>query len=141
MAIPIRIKVHNLQDQVIYFISNQHTKEGLDPNIHPLDGIYSKKKSMLYVMVANYANKHITFNKGQCIEHMEPPIDKMSNTSLNSLTTQKMMDDQVQQDTFIPPLYHLSLEVKWSLDELLDSFESQSVKDKTSMGMANVAKM
>ena len=33
-ATPIKIKGHNLRDHVAYFISNQHTNKGLDPNIH-----------------------------------------------------------------------------------------------------------
>ena len=77
-----------------YFISNLHTKKRMDPNIHILNGIYNiKVKSTLYVMVANYTNKHTTFNKGQCIRHMELPIDNMPQTSVNSVTMQKMMDD------------------------------------------------
>ena len=67
---------------------------------------------MLYVMVANYANKLITFNKGQGIGHMELPIDKMSQTSVNSITPQKMMDDLVQPHNFTTPLHYLSSEVK-----------------------------
>ena len=98
---------------MVYFISNQYTKKGLDINIHVLDGIYNiKGKLTLYVMVANYTNKQVTFNKGQCIGHMEPPIDSMSQTSVSSVIIQKMMDDQAQPDTFTPLLYHLSLEVK-----------------------------
>ena len=58
---------------------------------------------MLCGMVANYMNKHITFNKGQCIGHMEPPIDRMSQTSVNSVTTERMMDEMVQLDTFTHP--------------------------------------
>ena len=58
---------------------------------------------MLYVMVANYTNKHITFNKGQCIGHMGTLIDSMSQTSVNSMTMQKIIDNQVQLDTFTPP--------------------------------------
>ena len=109
-----------------YFISNQYTKKGLNQNIYVLDGIHNiKGKSTLYVKVANYTNKHVTFSKGQCIGHMEPPIDKMSQTSVNSVITQKVMDNQVQPDTFIPPLHHLSSEVQWSLDELMESFKSQ----------------
>ena len=68
------------------------------------------------MIVVNYINKHITFNKGQYMGHMEPPIDSMSQTSVNSVMTQKMMDDQVQPDTFTPLLHHLSSTVKWSLD-------------------------
>ena len=64
---------------------------------------------MQYVMVANHTNKHITFNKGQCIGHTEPPTDRTSQTSVNSVMTQKMMDDQVQPDTLTPP-YNVSLQ-------------------------------
>ena len=67
---------------------------------------------MLYVLVADYTNKHITFNKGQCIGNMEPHIVRMSQTSVNTFTTWKMMDNQVQPDTFKPPLHHLSSKVK-----------------------------
>ena len=53
-AVPIRIIGYDLQGQVAYFSSYQHTKKELDPNIHILDGIHNiKGKSTLYVMVAN----------------------------------------------------------------------------------------
>ena len=96
---------------------------------------------MLYVMIANYTNKHVAFNKGQCIGHMEPPINKMSQTSVNSVITQKMMDDQVQPVTFTCPLHHLSSEVKQSLDELLESLKSKIAKDETRIGMTNLIKV
>ena len=88
--IPITIKGHDLKTPVRYFISNQHVNKGLDPNIHVIDGIYNiKGRSTLHVLVANYTNKHVTFNKGQCIGHIEQSIDDMPQTSINSLTTKK----------------------------------------------------
>ena len=112
---------------VAYFISNQQPKKGLDPNIHVIDGIYDiKGKSALHILVTNYTNKHVTINKGQCIGHMETTyIENMPQTSVNSIIIQKMMDEQVQLDTFKPPLHNLSQEVKQSLDELLKTFKSQ----------------
>ena len=91
-------------------------------------------------MVANYTNKYITFNKGQYIEHMEPPIDRMSQTSVNSVITQKMMT------RFKLKLSHLLYiaspqKLNDSLDDLSDSFKSQFAKDDTSIGMPNLAKM
>ena len=78
---PINIKAHDLRDQVTYFISNQHTKKGLNPNIHVIDSIYNiKGKSTLHIIVVNYTNKHVTFNKGQCIGHMERQIDNIPQT-------------------------------------------------------------
>ena len=52
-----------------------------------------------------------------------------------------MIDDQVQLDSFKSLLPHLSSEVKHSLDELLESFKSQFVKDETSTVMTNLTKM
>ena len=109
--VPIKLRNHNLQNLVAYFISNQHTKKELYPNIHILNDIYNiKGKSTLYVMVANNTNKHITFEKRQCIGHMEPTIDWIPQTPMNSITTQRMMDNQVQPDTFKPPLNQTPLE-------------------------------
>ena len=86
-----------------YLISNQHIKRRLDPSIHVIDGIYNiKDRLTLHILVANYTNKHITFNKGQCIGHIETSLDHMPQTSINSLTTQKMMDEHIPPDTFTP---------------------------------------
>ena len=62
--IPVTIKGHNLKAPVGYFISNQHINRRLDPSIHVLDGIYNIKGILTFhVLVANYTNKHVTFNK------------------------------------------------------------------------------
>ena len=48
-TVPIKFKDLNVQHQVAYFISNQNTKNGIDPNIHIPDGIYNIKRiSTLY---------------------------------------------------------------------------------------------
>ena len=87
-VVPIKFRGHNLQDQVAYFISNQHTKKEIDPNIHMHNGIYNiKGKSILYIIVDNYTNKYITFNKAKCSGHMELTNDRMPQTPLNSVTT------------------------------------------------------
>ena len=90
-VIPITIKGHNVKAPVGYFISNRHINRGLDPNICMIDGIYKiKSRSTLHILIANYTNKHVTFNKGQCIGHVEPTIDHMPQTSsivYYSLTT------------------------------------------------------
>ena len=109
-----------------YFISNQHIIKGLDPNIHVIYGTCNiKGKSTLHIIVANYTNKHVTLNKGQCIGHMEPTINSMPQTSVNSIITQKMMDEQVQPDTFKPPLHNLSPEIKQSPDKIMETFKYQ----------------
>ena len=87
-----------------YFISNQHANRGLDPNIHVIDVIYNIKcRSILHILVTNYAIKHVRCNKGQCIDHIEPSIDHMLQTSINSLNTQKMINKHIKPDNFTPP--------------------------------------
>ena len=75
-------------------------------------------RSILHVLFANYANKHVTFNKGQCIGHIEPSIDHMPQMSINSLTTQKMIDELVHPDTFTPPLHIFLCDVRKSLNPI-----------------------
>ena len=46
-----------------YFISNQHTHKGLDPNVHVIGEIYNiNERSNLHVLVANYTKNmsHLT---------------------------------------------------------------------------------
>ena len=133
--IPITTRGHNLKVPVGYFISNQHLNKRLDPSIHVIDGIYnSTDRLTLHALAANYTNKHIIFNKGKCIGHVEPSIDYMLQTAINSLKTQKMIDEHVQPDTFTPPLHTLPCDVAKSLNQLLETFKSQFTQDETSIG-------
>ena len=102
--IPVTIKGHNLQAPVGYIISNQHINKRLEPNIHVLDGIYNiKGKSQLHVLVANYTHNHVIVNKGQSTGHIERSIDHLPQTAINSLTTQKMIDEHI-----LPEFFHTS---------------------------------
>ena len=140
--IPIRIKGHDLRDHVEYFISNQHTKKRLDPKLHVINGIYDiKDKLTLHVIVANYTNKHVTFNKGLCIGHMEPSINNMPQTPVNSIITQKIMHEQVQLDIFKSLLHNLSQKIKQSIDKLLEIFIFLFVQDETVIGTTHLTKM
>ena len=140
--IPITIKGHDLKTPVVYFISNQLVNRGLDPTIHVIDGIYNiKGRSTLHILVANYTNKHVKFNKGQCIGHIKSSIDHMLKTSINSLTTQKMIEEHIQPDTFTPPLHTLPGDVRKSLTQLLETFKLQFAQDETSIGTTHLTKM
>ena len=140
--IPITIKGHNLKAPTGHVISNHHINNGLDPNIHVLDGIYNIKGiSTLHILVANYTNKYVTFNRGQCIGHIAPSIDHMPQTSINSLTTQKMIDEHIQPDTFTPPLHTCQGNVGKSLNKLLETFKSQFAQDETSTGTTYLTKI
>ena len=72
--------------------------EGRNPNINIINGIHKiKGRKSVNILVSNYTNKHITFNKGEYIGHLEPAI--MDNTTIddtephsaNNITIQKMM--------------------------------------------------
>ena len=81
------------------------------------------------------------FNKGQYIGHIEPSIDHILQTTSNSLTTQKMIDEHIQPDSFTPPLHTLLGSVRKSLNQLLETFKSQFAQDETSIGTTHLTKM
>ena len=61
-----------------YFISNQDSKNGNDPNIHIIDGIHNiKGKTYVNVLISKYTNKHITFKKEEYVGYLELPIEDM----------------------------------------------------------------
>ena len=74
------------------------------------DGIYSIKDRS--ILLANFTNKHVIFNKGQCIGHTDLSIDHMPQTTINSLTTQKMIDEHIQPDSFTPSLHTLLVDMR-----------------------------
>ena len=79
-----------------YFITDDNTTKGRDPNINIINGIHKiKGKPAVNVLVPNYTNKHITFNKGEYVGHLEPAlkndttIDQTEAHPINSVTLQK----------------------------------------------------
>ena len=107
-----------------------------------IDKIYNiKDRSSLHVHIANYTNNCVIFAKGQCKGHIEPSIDHILQTSIYSLTSQKMIDEHVQSDTFTPPLHMLPGHVRKSLNQLLETFISQFVQDETCIGTTHLTKM
>ena len=127
---------------MVYFISNQHTNKGLNPNIHVIDGIFNiKGRSTLHNLVANCTKKHVRFNKAQSIGNLEPSIDQMPQTPINSITTQKMIDEHIQPDAFTSPLCTLLGNVRESQNQLLVTFKSQFVQDETSIAITHLTKM
>ena len=101
-----------------YFIIDQDSTKGRDPNINIINGIHNiKGKTSVNVIVSNCSNKHIMFNKGEYVGHLEPTLednnicfhDYSDAHSANSVTTQWMMAEQVEPDTFDPPMPHLGM--------------------------------
>ena len=123
--VPIRISRPSLTTDTAHFIADASTHKGKDPNINIIEGIHKiKDRSTVNVIVSNYSNKHLTFNKGKYIGHLEPlelkPIDQGDIHQANSITLKKMMAETVTSDTFNPPYHNLSTSVQDSLTSLLE---------------------
>ena len=59
-----------------YFITDEDSTKGEDPIINIINGIHSiKGKTSVNILVSNYTNKHIKFNKGEYIRCLEPTIE------------------------------------------------------------------
>ena len=87
-----------------YFITDEGSTKGRDPNINIFNGFHNikEKKTSINILVSNYTNKHIMFNKGEYIGCLEPAKAESENNdlpsyaqldvhSMNSVTTQRML--------------------------------------------------
>ena len=84
VSFPIKIKGHAIKGHTAYFISDQDSTKGKDPNINIINGIHNiKVKTSVNIPVSNYTNKHITFNKGEYVGHLVPHIDEIPQSSAN----------------------------------------------------------
>ena len=136
-----------------YFITDEDSTKGRDPNINIINCIHNiKGKTSVNVLVSNYTNKHIKFNKGQYIGHLQPTMEDSvtSDTqvhnqpdahSTNSVTLQKMMAEQVQPDAFNPLHHKLRLSIESKLDALLKEYASQFAKGEMSIGTTPLMEM
>ena len=132
--IPINIKGNSITGQMTCFISNQESTKGKDPNINIVTGIHNiKGKTSVNILVSNYSNKHVTFNKREYVGHLDH-INEEEKSHLyknsdahttSSVTTKKMMSDQVEPDAFEPPYHKLLPNIKAKLETLLKEYESQ----------------
>ena len=136
-----------------YFLTDKDSTKGRDPNTNIINGIHDiKGKTSVNVLVSNYTNKHVTFNKGKYIGCLETAIEDSTNSDLlsheqqathstNSVTTQGMMAEQEEPDTFHPPHHKLKPSIESKLDALLKEYASQFAKDETSIGTTTLTEM
>ena len=98
--IPIKIKGHTITGHTAYFISNQDSTKGKDPNIKIVNGIHNiKGKTSVNILVSNYTNKHITFNKGEYVGHLQPTIE---DTEEEKIYTFELIQIPIQQTVSQP---------------------------------------
>ena len=147
-VVPIKISGPIIETHMAYFLTDDSTPKGKDPNINIISGIHKiKGKTSVNVLVSNYTNKHQMFHKGEYIGHLEPAvmdnntIDQQGTHQANSVTLKKMMDERVTPDTFNQPCHELSTTVQNDLDLLLWEYESQFAKDETSIGTTPLISM
>ena len=126
---PIKISGPIIEERMAYFITDDNTSNGKDPNINIISGIRKiKGKTSINVLVSNYTNKHLTFHKGEYVGHLEPAV--MDDTTIdlrephqaNSITLKKMMVETVPPDTFNPPCHELSQTIQNELNTLLQEY-------------------
>ena len=137
---PIKISRPIIKEQMAYFITDDNTTKGRNPNINIINSIHGiKGRRSVNILVSNYTNKHLTFHKGEYIAHLEPAIiddtttDETEVHQTNSITLQKMMAEQVTPDVFNPPHHKLTTNIQNELNALLKEYNSQFAKDKTSI--------
>ena len=67
-VVPIKISGPIIKAHMAYFLIDDNTPKGKDPNINIISGIHKiKGKTSVNVLVSNYTNKHLTFHKGEFI--------------------------------------------------------------------------
>ena len=134
---------------MVYFISDQDSKKGKDPKIHIIDGIDNiNRKTYVNVSVSNYTNKHIIYNKGKYVGHLELPTEDMQlfpenpeSLATHNITTERMMAEKVEPDTFNPAHYKLKEYIEIKLEELFKEYQSQFTQDETTIGITPLFEM
>ena len=107
-VIPIKINGPIIKTHMAYFLTDDSTPKGKDPNINIINGIHKiKGKTSVNIPVSNYTNKHLTYHKGEYIGHLEPAVldstDQQETHQTNSVTLRKMMSETVTPGTFNLP--------------------------------------
>ena len=131
-----------------YFITDNNTSKGRDPNINIINGIHKiRGRTSINILVSSFTNKHLTFPKGEYIGHLKlavidtTTIDQGKTHQTNSILLQKMMAGKVTPDMFNPLHCTLSTNIQHYLDTLLKEYKSHFLKDKTSIGTTPLTSM
>ena len=137
-AISVSIRGHNIKTPTACFIGSQYT----DPEVKLIGGVHDIScNATLQVLVINNSNQHVNFPKGMKIGHLDPPIDELTQTPINSATTQQMLPETIKPDSFTPPKYRLDLTIQQQLDNLLGTFKDQFAKDEMTIGIIPLTQM
>ena len=147
-VVPIKIKGHSITGHTACFISDHESTKGKDPNINIVNGIHNiKSKTSVIILVSNYNNKHVTFNKGEYLGHLENIATEMSlhphknNAHTTSrVTITKMMSEWVEPDALNHHATNSNQTSRPCLKHFLKEYESQFVRDETTIGTTPLRK-
>ena len=85
-VVPIKISGPIIEEHMAYFITDNNTSKGKDPSINIISGIHKiKGKTSVNILVSNYTNKCLTFQKGEYVRHLEPAV--MDDTTIEQRET------------------------------------------------------
>ena len=116
--------------------------------IHNIEG-----KTSVNILVWNYSNKHVTFNKGEYVGHLEPNIENIDEEkdlhphenldayTISSVTMKKMMSEQVEPYAFEPPHHKFKPNIEAKLEALLKGYATQFAQDETSISTTPLTRM
>ena len=91
-------------------------------------------------------------HKGEYIGHLEPTMEEIEGESplpwanpdtpvTHSITTQQVMAEKVELDTFKPPCHKLQQHIEVKPTTLLKEYNSQFAQDETSIGTTPLTEM
>ena len=106
---------------------------------------HSQHLSIFWYQITS--NKHVTINKGEYIGHLENiveeenpyPHENYAHTSKQCYN--KNILEQVEPEVFEPPHHKLKPNIKAKLEGLLKEYESQFMRDETTIGTTPLTKM
>ena len=74
-VMPIKISGPIIEEHMAYFIMDDNTSKGRDPNVNIISSFHKiKGRTSVNILVSNYTNKHLTFHKGEYVRHLEPAV-------------------------------------------------------------------
>ena len=98
-----------IKTHMAYFLTDENTPKGKDPNINIISGIHKiKGKTSVNILASNYTNKHLMFHKGEYIGYLElavmdaNTIEQKETHQTNSVPLKNRMAEMVTPDTFNP---------------------------------------
>ena len=135
-VVSIKITDQTIKDHMAYFITDENSTKGRDPNINIISGIHCIKGKTSVNIWCLIIQTNIL-----CLTKENMPSDQPETHPTNSVTLQKMMAEQVQRETFNPPHHKLKPSIELKLKALLKECASQFAKDKMTIGTTPLTEM